>query len=140
MQTMIRRLIAVLVAIVSATSVTHGVLAQDSLMTVTIATGLTGQVAASIPVRMTEPYVVGPFAGTSAREAVSERPALTFGIRSWKEGQSARVVVYAVLDDPRVPQGHSETPIATFTLRRGRHVWVNEVTKWGEPPMVVSAQ
>lgn len=140
METMVKRSIVILVAIVFAASVTHKILAQEPAMTVTIATSLTSPVAASIPVRMTEPYVAGPFVGTAAREVRGDRQVLTFGIRSWKEGQLARVVVYAVLDDPRVPEGHSETPIATFTLARGRHVWVNEVTKWGEPPIVVSAQ
>lgn len=137
---MVRRSIAILVALVSAASVTYVVLAQEPTMTVTIGTSLTSPISASIPVRMTEPYVAGPFVGTAAREVRGARPVLTFGIRSWKEGQLARVVVYAVLDDPRVPEGYSETPIATFTLARGRHVWVNEVTKWGEPPIVVSAQ
>lgn len=137
---MVRRLIVMLVALVFTALVSHRMLAQEPAMTVTIATSLTSPIAASIPVRMAEPYVAGPFAGTAAREGRGERAVLTFGIRSWKEGQLARVVVYAVLADPRVPEGHSETPIATFTLARGRHVWVNEVTKWGEPPLVVSAQ
>lgn len=137
---MVKRSLVIVGALVFTASVTQRSLAQESTMTVAIASSMTSPISASIPVRMTEPYVVGPFAGTAAREGRGEHPVLTFGIRAWKEGQLARVVVYAVLDDPRVPNGYSETPVATFTLARGRYVWVNELTKWGEPPVVVSAQ
>lgn len=111
---------------------------QQSELWITVApSGISGG-NAGIPVRNGEMYVGGPSAaiGTPGHEQV---PAVKFSIRAWKEGQKARVVVYAVLDDKRAPGGNTETPIATFTLAARESIQVPEAEKWGGKPLSVSA-
>lgn len=63
-----------------------------------------------------------------------------FGIRAWKEGDQARVVVYAMLTDKRSPEGWTATPIATFLLAPGKGIVVKEPIKWGGTPVVVGSE
>ena len=60
-------------------------------------------------------------------------PDLAFTIRAWKEGNKARVAVYARLPDLRAPEGVTETAIATFALSPGETKDVREPEKWGGP-------
>lgn len=62
-----------------------------------------------------------------------------FSIRAWREGEKARVVVYAKLDDPRAPGGSTETPTATFSVAEKETVQVPEAEKWGGPRLAVKA-
>jgi len=62
-----------------------------------------------------------------------------FDIRAWKEGDKARVAVYARLEDKRAPEGNTETPIATFAIAPGQSIQVREAEKWGGPRLAVSA-
>ena len=52
--------------------------------------------------------------------------ASRFKIRAWKESDSARVVVYAVMSDSRAPKKRTETPISTFKLALGESREVTE--------------
>jgi hypothetical protein len=95
----------------------------------------------SVPVDRAEMYVGrGPFAlvAPSNTPAVAQ-PELVFGLRAWKEGDQARVVVYAVLTDKRAPNGRTETPISTFLIAPKRSMEVKEAQAWGAPGLVVSA-
>ena len=96
---------------------------------------------ASIPVQRTEMYFVGGPAAVIAPFGTPEgsKPELTFAIRAWRDGEKARVAVYAQLADKRAPTGRTETPIATFRLARGQNVEVKEATAWGARGLVVSA-
>jgi hypothetical protein len=110
--------------------------------TVSIAIGPVGKKwVAAVGVQSDEVYVGGGSAGTVAQPALSAaKVAVTnFRIRAWKEGDKARVIVYAVLIDDRSPKGETETPISTFTLTLGQSVEVHETTAWGAAPVVVSA-
>ena len=57
--------------------------------------------------------------------------ASRFAIRAWREGDLARVVVYAVV------LGDIEVPIATHLLRHGSNIRVTETGKWGAAPVVL---
>jgi hypothetical protein len=96
---------------------------------------------AAVVLERNEFYINGPMAGVGQRPlpCETEPPSLMFVIRAWKEGQKARVVVYASLRDKRAPDGVTETPIATFLLARGEKRDVPEAEKWGGPPVTVSA-
>lgn len=89
----------------------------------------------------TEPYTEGPFAGIAAQPATTGANVngLKFGIRAWRESDKTRVVVYAVLDDQRSPNGRTETPIRTFTMSPGQTLEIPEVAKWGAAPVSVKA-
>jgi hypothetical protein len=94
---------------------------------------------ASVRVTKGEMYVDGPAAwvGVAGQETAAD-PVL-FSIRAWKEGEKARVVVYAKLKDTRAPGGSTETPIATFSLTARETVHVQEAEKWGGTRLAVSA-
>ena len=94
---------------------------------------------ASVRVMMAEMYVDGPAAwiGVPGQETAAD--PVFFSIRAWKEGEKARVIVYAKLKDPRAPGGSTETPIATFSLAAKETVHVPEAEKWGGPRLAVSA-
>lgn len=66
-------------------------------------------------------------------------PELAFSVRAWKEGDRARVMVCARLQDKRAPAGMTETPVATFAITPGQSVEVRESEKWGAPPFLVTA-
>ena len=95
--------------------------------------------SAAVPVVRNEIYVEGtPAAGVGFPPA-GEKTTVTFNIRAWKEGDKARVVVSARLEDTRAPGGATETPIATFTIAPTQSIEVRETEKWGAPPLLVSA-
>jgi hypothetical protein len=96
---------------------------------------------ASVVVARNEMYIAdGPIAGVGPR-VLTDNPAppLMFNIRAWKEGQKARVVVYAWIRDNRAPDGATETPIATFAMVPGEKRDVTEAQIWGGPRLTVSA-
>jgi hypothetical protein len=118
---------------------TMGWQARQPEITITISPSRVPGGQADVPVTKSEPYIGTPFAGAGAGLTEGGVPAVTFGIRSWREGDKARVVVYAVLKDTRAPAGHTETPIATFTMSPGESVEVPETDQWSQPRFVVSA-
>jgi hypothetical protein len=96
--------------------------------------------SASVRVMRNEIYVDnGPTAGVGMPVPNGERSELMFTVRGWKEGEKARVVVSARLDDKRAPGGATETPIATFTIAATESIEVRETQKWGAPPLRVTA-
>jgi len=114
---------------------------QTPDMSITIAPSQVTGAEASIPVMRNEMYVdsrpfvwVGapPLRGTAV-------PGLAFGIRAWREGDKARVVVYAMLDDKRAPDGKTQTPIASVGLALGQSVEISETEKWGASRVFVKA-
>lgn len=81
----------------------------------------------AVPVSGTEMHIGAPSAGVAGQlPQPGSLPDLMFGIRAWKEGSNARVVVYAVLLDKRAPEGRTETPISTFVIASGQKVEVPE--------------
>jgi hypothetical protein len=84
-------------------------------------------------------YVDGASAGIGVAGQETAADPVFFSIRAWKEGEKARVVVYAKLRDKRAPGGSTETPIATFPLGAGESVQVPEAEKWGGDRLAVSA-
>ena len=94
---------------------------------------------ASVRVTHAEMYVEGPAAwiGVAGQETAAD--PVFFSIRAWREGEKARVVVYAKLKDTRAPGGSTETPIATFSLAAKESVQVPEGEKWGGTRLAVSA-
>ena len=84
---------------------------------------------------------VGSKASVVSRPAVAGAPVSvsSFGIGAWKEGDKARVIVYAIMSDPRAPKKQTETPIATFTLSLGQSRELTETEPWGAAPVLVSA-
>ena len=94
-----------------------------------------------IPVSRNEMYVDGgPTAGFAQPVEGRTTPFLSFSIRAWKEGDKARVVVYARLEDARAPEGVTETPIATFVMTPRDTKEVREAEKWGGPRLSFSTQ
>jgi len=85
-----------------------------------------------------EIYLDGPAAGVGPATGES-LPPLLFMVRSWKEADKARVVVYARLKDTRAPGGATETPIATFVMAPGDTRAIPEAEKWGGPRITVTA-
>ena len=81
---------------------------------------------------------VPPAAGVG-RATGESLPPLMFVVRSWKEADKARVVVYARLKDTRAPSGATETPIATFVMAPGDTRAVPEAEDWGGPRIAVTA-
>jgi hypothetical protein len=94
---------------------------------------------ASVRVTNAEMYIEGPAAwiGVAGQETATD--PVFFSIRAWREGEKARVVVYAKLKDKRAPGGSTETPIATFPLAAKESVQVPEPEKWGGTRLAVSA-
>jgi hypothetical protein len=88
-----------------------------------------------------EIYVEGASAGVGVGQPPpgATMTELGFNVRAWKEGDRARVMVYARLADKRAPTGATETPVATFTIAPGESVEVRETEKWGAPRYLVSA-
>src|SRR4051812_8938360 len=76
----------------------------------------------AVGVQRTAFYMDAPSASLPAHPAVpgSAVSASSFSLRAWKEGDNARVVIYAVMDDSRAPKRRTETPIATFVLAVGQ--------------------
>jgi hypothetical protein len=95
---------------------------------------------AGVAVQQTAFYMDGPSAGVPARPAVpgAAVSVSSFSLRAWKEGDKARLVVYAVMNDPRAPNGRTETPIATFALGAGESADVREAERWGAARLTVS--
>lgn len=86
-------------------------------------------------------YIGPPFVFVATEPpARGGEPELTFGMRAWKEGDKARVVVYAVLLDKRAPEGRTQTPISTFLIDPGKAVEVKEPVKWGGTPVTVGSE
>jgi hypothetical protein len=95
---------------------------------------------ATVPVQKTEMYLGPPFAFVAPVKAALTATELTYGIRAWKESDKARVVVYAILNDKRTPNGRSETPISTFLIGPKESLEVKEAHAWGSPGLVVNAE
>jgi len=134
-----RRVLAVGVSLGLAGQAAMARQARQPEITITISPSQVPGGQAAVPVIKTEPYIGTPFAGAGAWSSGAGIPPVTFGIRSWREGHKARVIVYAVLDDKRAPGGHTETPIATFTMSPGQSVEVPETEQWSQPRFVVNA-
>ena len=92
-----------------------------------------------IPLSRNEMYIDGGPTAGFAQPVEGRPPFLSFSIRAWKEGDRARVVVYARLQDERAPEGATETPIATFVMRPQDTKEVREAEKWGGPRLSFSA-
>jgi hypothetical protein len=118
-------------------------------MWLTIGGSQIGGGSGSIPVSQSAIYVDdGPaaFVGAPLSMLPMALPArqaavagLSFGIRAWKEGEKARVVVFAALEDKRAPNGRTETPIATFMIAPGQSIEVPQTESWGASRVYVSA-
>jgi hypothetical protein len=109
---------------------------------VAVAIGPVGQKwTAAVGLQRNEIYVGGPWAEARAMPLApgTKVTASGFRVRTWKEGDVARVVVYAVMIDDRAPQSQTETPISTFTLTLGQSVEVRETGDWGAAHVAVSA-
>jgi hypothetical protein len=122
-------------AVVTATIVS----AQSPTLDVTIARG---RCVGSLRAEMTEPYQGGPWAGMPA-SCLNDSPQATakgFRIRAWKEAESARVVVYVVVEDAAAPDKERESQIAIFTLSSGQSVNVTQAGQYNALPFTVSAK
>jgi hypothetical protein len=109
---------------------------------VTIAPSQVAGGSASVRVMRSEIYVDDQSSagvGVGVPLPGAKAPELMFSVRAWKEGDKARVVVCARLEDKRAPDGKTETPVATFAITPGQSVEVRESEKWGAPRYVVSA-
>jgi hypothetical protein len=98
--------------------------------------------SASVRVVRSEIYVddnPSAFVGVGVPPIGAKSAELAFSVRAWKEGDRARVVVCARLEDKRAPAGMTETPIATFAITPGQSLEVRESEKWGAPRFLVSA-
>ena len=97
--------------------------------------------SAAVRVMRSEVYVEGAWAGVGVGRPQPgvKMTELGFNVRAWKEGDRARVMVYARLEDKRAPTGATETPVATFAIAPGQSVEVQETEKWGAPRYLVSA-
>jgi hypothetical protein len=94
---------------------------------------------AAVRVTETAMYVDGPAAGIGVAGQETAADPVFFSVRAWREGEKARVVVYAKLKDTRAPGGSTETPIATFSIAARESVQVPEAEKWGGTRLAVSA-
>lgn len=83
--------------------------------------------------------VSGGIAAHEPKPGSAIPPELTFELGTWKEGDKARVVVYAALSDKRAPEGKTRTPISTFLIGPNESREVKEAHAWGAPGLVVSA-
>jgi hypothetical protein len=134
-----------LVVVALALVLTHlGVAAsqpQPSDMWITVTPSETAGGTASVRVIRSEMYIGDPaaFVGPPAPKNATG-PNLVFSVRAWKQGDKARVVVYARLEDRRAPDGTTETPIATFVIAPGQSIEVRETEKWGGPRLTVTAE
>jgi hypothetical protein len=95
----------------------------------------------AVGVQHNEFYVTGGSADVPAKPMVAGAKVgpHSFRIRAWREGEKARVVVYAAMLDDRAPKSETETPIATFSIGLGQSVEVSETEKWGAAHVVVGA-
>jgi hypothetical protein len=101
-----------------------------------------GGALGSVPVWTTPRYVEGPdafIAPVRPKPQSGSPPELMFGIGAWKEGDAARVIVYAMLLDTRAPKGRTNTPISTFLITPKQSLEVKEARAWGVLGLVVSA-
>lgn len=78
-------------------------------------------------------YIEGGAIGAGADPVANAKPpaAGRFQVTAWREGDKVRMVVYAVVSDPRVPNGETQTPIKTVALSVGQWVEVSETQAWG---------
>ena len=108
---------------------------------VTIAPSQGGGGSAAVRAMRSEIYVDGAWAGVGVGQPQpgAKMTELGFSLRAWKEGDRARVMVFARLEDKRAPSGATETPVATFLIAPGESVEVPESEKWGAPRYLVSA-
>ena len=92
---------------------------------------------------VTTPYASGgPWAGVPARAL---KPDVTptadeFRIRTWLEGDSARVLVFAVTRKPGSPVGSDderETQIASVALSSAQSMEITATEKYGARPITV---
>ena len=92
---------------------------------------------------VTTPYATGgPWAGVPARAL---KPDVTptaddFRIRTWLEGDGARVLVFAVTRKPGSPVGSDddrETQIASVALSTAQSIEITATEKYGARPVTV---
>jgi hypothetical protein len=81
-----------------------------------------------------EPSITIPTKAIAGASMTASR----FSVRAWQDGDRVSAVLYAVVADPRMPNGELETPIATRTLRAGERVQVPEMEKWGAAPVTLT--
>jgi hypothetical protein len=63
--------------------------------------------------------------------------ASRFAVRGWREADSIRAVVYAVIPSPDAPGKTVETAIATYVLKDSPLVRVTETAAWGAMAIVL---
>jgi len=126
-------------ATVFALAATFIVAAQSTRVDVTIARG---RCVASVGAERTEPYAGGPWAAIPA-SCLNDSPEATardFRIRAWKEAESTRVVVFAVVTDATAATKERETQIATFLMSSGQSVNVTQTAEYNAAPVTVSTK
>lgn len=97
-----------------------------------------GKSHASMRAARAEPYSGGPWASVTAKPLRTSEPiASEFRIRAWDENGNARVVVYAVVPEPKGRE--KEAQIATFILVAGQSVEVVETERYEAAHVTVSA-
>jgi len=83
-------------------------------------------------------YIGGPSISVPAKAAPGAAlKASRFAVRTWHEGDAARVVVYAVVTDATMPQGELETAIATYSLALGARMTVTQTEPFGAVPVTL---
>jgi hypothetical protein len=63
--------------------------------------------------------------------------ASRFAVRGWREGDHARIVVYALVIDSQVANKTLETAIATYAVQGANPIRVTETAEWGAAPIVL---
>lgn len=102
---------------------------------VSLTENATGGTFVMLGLNQTEFYIGEPSVSVPAKAMTGATlTASRFAIRAWREAEKISVVVYAVLTDPRVPNGALETPIATYSLASGERVRVTQTEQWGASP------
>ena len=100
-----------------------------------------GGVNVHVRLQHTNFYLDEPSASVPAEplSAASTLLASRFAVRAWTEAETIRVVVYAVIPDPRNTARSLETPISTFPLARVGATQVVDAAQWGARPVIVRA-
>ena len=132
---------SVFLALLLALAIPASIISQTPQSDLWVSVQTSGRAGGQAAVRVLESamYIDGNSAGIGVPGREKAADPVFFSIRAWREGEKARVVVYAKLRDTRAPGGSTETPIATFSLAAGESVQVPEAEKWGGDRLAVSA-